>query len=412
MEKLTIGGIELYQDTSAPPPTLLYDSADLTATQSSTFGGGDGADWGAGKPLARATSSQPKPWGTIETTSRTTGTVDLSDAATYNSDTHNYLGCWEDEADRRMELTTQYSPGSEATVEQCARWCAETATGAPYMYFSVQNKNECFCSNDLERTRSKGEATCSACTNSVDAEAGRECGGSWANSVYELPGVAYPYLGCWHDKNTATFEDRLMEAKTNLPQENGYQYGVAWCAHYCAKNSTGAPYDYFAVQHQSECFCSNNLDRAMSMGATDADDCELCTLNEGDTKKGLKCGAQWTGHASTATGTEERGWWRVELQESAFVSAIKLYNRPDCCQEGLNFASVWLDGKRELTLPKISTFGTEKKVQKLAGFVADAVAYMVDNAVGGTTKIADAGHLENTVANTTAAAIEAIYVNL
>eukprot|EP00392_Amoebophrya_sp_AT5.2_P000517 g518.t1 len=37
----------------------------------------------------------------------------------------------------------------------------------------------------------------------------------------------------------------------------------------------------------------------------------------------------------------------------------------------------------------------EKKVQKLAEFVADAVAYMVDNAVGGSTKIADADHLEN-----------------
>eukprot|EP00392_Amoebophrya_sp_AT5.2_P009601 g9629.t1 len=53
-----------------------------------------------------------------------------------------------------------------------------------------------------------------------------------------------------------------------------------------------------------------------------------------------------------------------------------------------------------------------KKVLKLAGFVADAVAYMADNAVGGFTKIADADHLEKAVANTTTAVIEAISANM
>eukprot|EP00392_Amoebophrya_sp_AT5.2_P019079 g19790.t1 len=54
----------------------------------------------------------------------------------------------------------------------------------------------------------------------------------------------------------------------------------------------------------------------------------------------------------------------------------------------------------------------EKKVQKLAKFVADAMGYLVDSAVDGSTKIADADDLENAVANATAAAIGAIYTNL
>eukprot|EP00392_Amoebophrya_sp_AT5.2_P006400 g6412.t1 len=54
----------------------------------------------------------------------------------------------------------------------------------------------------------------------------------------------------------------------------------------------------------------------------------------------------------------------------------------------------------------------EKKVQKLAKFVADAMAYLVDSAVDGSTKIADADALTEAVADTRAAAIEAISTNL
>eukprot|EP00392_Amoebophrya_sp_AT5.2_P019589 g20493.t1 len=54
-----------------------------------------------------------------------------------------------------------------------------------------------------------------------------------------------------------------------------------------------------------------------------------------------------------------------------------------------------------------------KRVLKLAEFVADATAYVVDNAVGGSTNmIANVDALEVAVADTTAAAIEAIYANL
>eukprot|EP00392_Amoebophrya_sp_AT5.2_P001566 g1568.t1 len=153
--------------------------------------------------------------------------------------------------------------GNQVAVEQCARYCGELA----YKYFAVQYKMQCFCSNDLEKTKAQGESTHSD--------------------------VAYPYLGCWHDSTTSP---RLMEAKTNLPQVlpvNGYQYGVAWCAHYCAKTATGAPYDYFAVQYQNECYCSNDLEGpegVKSKGAANGS-CEQCnTNNEGDKKKGLECG--------------------------------------------------------------------------------------------------------------------------
>lgn len=106
---------------------------------------------------------------------------ELSDINMYK---YKYLGCWTDSSNRAMEAFWDAGAGNEVAVEQCARYCGELA----YKYFAAQAKTQCFCSNDLGTTKAQGESTnCGACThNSADAEAGRECGGGWANSVYEL----------------------------------------------------------------------------------------------------------------------------------------------------------------------------------------------------------------------------------
>eukprot|EP00392_Amoebophrya_sp_AT5.2_P007499 g7514.t1 len=106
---------------------------------------------------------------------------------------------------------------------------------------------------------------------------------------------------------------------------------------------------------------------------------------------------------------------------------MKLWNRAETDTGGrddrqrLNFARVFLDDNPEVfkRLPGVWSSGAgtdssaqEKKVQKLAEFTANAAAYMVDNAVGGSTKIADADALEAVIADTTAAAIEAFTTNL
>eukprot|EP00392_Amoebophrya_sp_AT5.2_P017035 g17350.t1 len=87
-------------------------------------------------------------------------------------------------------------------VEQCARYCGGTmnvpgstqytggtnATDAPYVYFAVQHGTQCFCSNDLVKAMSLGTSTaCNVCNGNADDQAkGLQCGGWWANSVYEI----------------------------------------------------------------------------------------------------------------------------------------------------------------------------------------------------------------------------------
>eukprot|EP00392_Amoebophrya_sp_AT5.2_P012257 g12355.t1 len=61
---------------------------------------------------------------------------------------------------------------------------------------------------------------------------------------------------------------------------------------------------------------------------------------------------------------DQRGWWKVTLPEPTFVTAMKLYNRPDCCQDQVDFSDVWLDDAIAFRLGRIAIGGTVVNIHR------------------------------------------------
>ena len=84
-----------------------------------------------------------------------------------------YIGCYGDGSSRAMTSLTASTPSQ----------CHAAAMAAGYKYMAIQFSNECYASNDLDRTEVYGPASC---TSTCPGDMYHQCGGAYANSVYQL----------------------------------------------------------------------------------------------------------------------------------------------------------------------------------------------------------------------------------
>jgi len=107
---------------------------------------------------------------------------------------HRYLGCFKDKGDPygtqgRDLAEAGYLFDNSMSVERCIRLCGKGG----YRYAGVQYSNSCFCGN---RYGKYGPAK--NCDMKCAGNAQEICGGTWANSIYEVsrratvPGTVHP----------------------------------------------------------------------------------------------------------------------------------------------------------------------------------------------------------------------------
>lgn len=100
----------------------------------------------------------------------------------------SYLGCFVDSSSR--DLPNLLSVAGGVTQESCRT----AASAAGYLYFGLQNGNECWAGNTYG-----GQGAGTGCTTACTANAAQLCGGPWRNSVYSIARwVVFPCL-CGND---------------------------------------------------------------------------------------------------------------------------------------------------------------------------------------------------------------------
>jgi len=141
----------------------------------------------------------------------------------------NYIGCYGDQQARDLSFLAA-GGSSTMTIENCAYLCSG------YTYFGVQNGNQCFCGNSYGTY-----GTSTGCNTACAGNSGENCGGGWANSIYQ---AGYRSLGCYSDAQARDLSYLATGASSTLTVEN------------CAQMCSG--YLFFGVQDGNQCFCGNN----------------------------------------------------------------------------------------------------------------------------------------------------------
>lgn len=85
-----------------------------------------------------------------------------------------YVGCFADREQRDLEGPQAL----QASPQACINYCAEQE----FRFASMQNGNHCFCGNSYGRYGASD--ACGMCAGRPD----ENCGGTWANAVWELSG--------------------------------------------------------------------------------------------------------------------------------------------------------------------------------------------------------------------------------
>lgn len=88
-----------------------------------------------------------------------------------------YLGCFKDQNSR--DLTGSFTSSSNMTSNLCVKTCRDKG----FKFAGTQYANQCFCGNSYGKT---GRA--SNCNMTCSGDKNEKCGGSWANSIYEILG--------------------------------------------------------------------------------------------------------------------------------------------------------------------------------------------------------------------------------
>eukprot|EP00581_Thalassiosira_minuscula_P009335 CAMPEP_0183704974 /NCGR_PEP_ID=MMETSP0737-20130205/2180_1 /TAXON_ID=385413 /ORGANISM="Thalassiosira miniscula, Strain CCMP1093" /LENGTH=171 /DNA_ID=CAMNT_0025932015 /DNA_START=253 /DNA_END=768 /DNA_ORIENTATION=- len=165
--------------------------------------------------------------------------------------------------DRAMEYEVS---GRFHSAEECEAAC----NSEEYVYFGLQWKGQCFCSNRPQYDKHGSESGCDCCGDDVgankmcvwmigDTEPGCEDGGA--------PGA--PYLGCFEDLQ----RDRAMEYEVR-----GRGHSPKECRDECSEKGM----KYFSRQWRGQCFCSEDDDYDKHGVAKD---CDCCGDNVGGKKQ-------------------------------------------------------------------------------------------------------------------------------
>ncbi|CAD7968951.1 unnamed protein product [Amoebophrya sp. A25] len=101
--------------------------------------------------------------------------------------TVKYIGCYEDQGERAMEMHVD----KHHTFQSCMETCTDPHIGGgPHKYFALQNGKECACGADFARYGRKADSECKyECAEGNSLSGKRDdgyCGGGWRNAVYEV----------------------------------------------------------------------------------------------------------------------------------------------------------------------------------------------------------------------------------
>jgi len=209
-----------------------------------------------------------------------------------------YLGCFKDTYDRDLKGYTQQD--ARLTLQSCADLCRQKG----FRYAAAQYGAQCFCGDSYGRygRAANCDMMCAGNGNEV-------CGGSWANSLYELVAsvgtgsgdrnlpAAGNFMGCFKDN-----ESRDISGYTYYSE----QLTLQSCANKCREKG----YKYAAAQYGINCFCGDSYGKYGK-----ATNCDMkCAGNSSEI-----CGGSWANSVydvsagsttSTSTTLGLTGIWR------------------------------------------------------------------------------------------------------
>uniref|UniRef100_A0A1I8HTR8 WSC domain-containing protein n=1 Tax=Macrostomum lignano TaxID=282301 RepID=A0A1I8HTR8_9PLAT len=196
------------------------------------------------------------------------------------------LGCYIDKGTRDLPWLAK---SGAVNLNNCRYKCA--AYG--YLYFGVQNSNQCFCGNSYGRYGKGADSSCNkACVGDKD----QKCGGYYFNSIYRTNVKAHHSAQEGSNHLERSLEQSVNSDRTemryfgcfkdagerDLPQR-GFLGTVD--VHYCRWVCRGLRYRYFGLQSTS-CFCGNHFGK-YGQGAEGS--CSIkCSAN-----KNQMCGGGW-----------------------------------------------------------------------------------------------------------------------
>ncbi|GFR44981.1 hypothetical protein Agub_g6291 [Astrephomene gubernaculifera] len=169
------------------------------------------------------------------------------------------VGCYGDYWNRRMNFLFS---GSGMTVKACR----QSAIANGYRYFGIEYAYECYGTNDMSTAIAFGQTN--TCT--MYCSDGLVCGGSWGLSIYDSG-----YIGCFTDNSTRMVPVLLARDASNANFD------------YCRQVAQVAGYNYYSMQGGWECWGTNDVLKAASLGASNACN-EGCMMGNGDI-----CGGAW-----------------------------------------------------------------------------------------------------------------------
>jgi hypothetical protein len=187
-----------------------------------------------------------------------------------------YLGCYKD-TDLR-DLNGKHWDDGQMTQDRCIESCRESG----FAYAGIQYGAQCYCGNSYGRY---GQIAENNCNMSCSGDTGRNCGGTWANSVFKIANRSMPsdapphrtssatYLGCYKDTDLRDLNEKHWE-DGQMTQDR--------CIDSCREDG----FAYAGVQYGANCFCGNSFGR---YGKIAQNNCK--TPCSGDS--GQNCGGTW-----------------------------------------------------------------------------------------------------------------------
>lgn len=179
------------------------------------------------------------------------------------------IGCFNDGAGgtRRLPALLADDPDGPMSHQRCARM----AHAAGHTLFAVQYYYQCWGGHN--EARAVGLGPSNACDTPCSAEERQMCGGAnvfnlfsfHAPIVHPLPALPpHNHLGCFADDDTRDPDARRL---TEL-LEDGFWGPMS--VERCAGLAMRAGLPLFAVQYYYQCWGSDDLERAMSLGPSQA----------------------------------------------------------------------------------------------------------------------------------------------
>ncbi|KAL7552942.1 hypothetical protein ACHAWF_017901 [Thalassiosira exigua] len=175
----------------------------------------------------------------------------------------SYLGCFQNRNNNRA--LPHEVDGRGHTAEECESACTDMG----FMFFALEYKGQCFCSNNSDYDKHGSSSGCDCCGDNVGAHKmcvwsmGGAAGGCEGNGA-----PSAPYLGCFNNRNL----DRA------LPHEvSGRNHSAKDCQDECGKKEM----KYFSREWKGQCFCGNDDDYNKHGVSSN---CNCCGSNVGSHK--------------------------------------------------------------------------------------------------------------------------------